>query len=107
MMTASTGSEGCLEESGVAQQARPGLADQLERVEQLLVRLLAAHSRQEVEQGAELRTRLAEQDQAIQEMRAKAAKNRQILTNNWEQAEGEVIERLKFVYMLCYSVNIK
>ena len=45
----------------------------------------------------EMESQLGAKDTAISEMRGKFAKNRQILTGNWEQAEAEV-RRLDEIY---------
>jgi len=46
---------------------------------------------------AEMQQLVAARDKSMQEMRSKFARNRQILTSNWEQAESEV-RRLDEIY---------
>merc|ERR1719391_708818 len=91
----------------------PGLVEQLGQVDALLAKLVAsvqantARREENIVNGnqeSEIETRLREmesqlgaKDTAISEMRGKFAKNRQILTGNWEQAEAEV-RRLDEIY---------
>jgi hypothetical protein len=94
--------------------AVPGLADQLGQVDVLLARLVASaqasaqarssHENQLNGNNSEADGRLREvelqveaRDVAMAEMRGKFARNRQILTGNWEQAEAEV-RRLDEIY---------
>ena len=106
MMTVSSGSdimggEGLMEASvggGV-----PGLAEQIGHIEELVTRLVtrteaAARSQQEniingnSEEGelSVLRVAVSDKERVMTEMMTKFSKNRQILTNNWEQLESEV-----------------
>jgi len=113
MMTVSSGSDimggdGLMEASvggGV-----PGLAEQIGHIEELVTRLVtrteeAARSQQEniingnTEEGelSLLREAVSDKERVMAEMMTKFSKNRQILTNNWEQAESEV-RRLDDIY---------
>jgi len=103
LMTASTGSEGL---DGGPRQL-PGLTEQVANIEALVSRLVRSHQEniingntaelQETSRLAELETELGEKERLVQEMMAKFSRNRQILTSNWEQAEGEV-RRLDEIY---------
>ena len=127
MMVTSTGSEGLGEGGSLSSLASaiqsrevaegehpssasvPGLVDQLTHVDALLARLVTremGHKNPEVNgnpepQGQarlrELEAQVVASQAAMQEMRSKFAKNRQILTCNWEQAEAEV-RRLDEIY---------
>ena len=112
MMTVSSGSDimggdGLMEASvggGV-----PGLAEQIGHIEELVTRLVtrteeAARSQQEniingnTEEGelSLLREAVSDKERVMTEMMTKFSKNRQILTNNWEQAESEVKASSKY-----------
>merc|ERR1719400_27729 len=91
----------------------PGLVEQLGQVDALLAKLVAsiqatsakrdeniANGNQESDVEGRLReleTQIEAKEAAMLEMRGKFAKNRQILTGNWEQAEAEV-RRLDEIY---------
>ena len=112
-MTASTGSD--LLEGGAVNSHLPGLTEQINNIESLVTRLVtrneemvrsqqeniingnAAPEPQEGERVGELESQLGEKERMVQEMMAKFSRNRQILTNNWEQAESEV-RRLDEIY---------
>ena len=104
MMTVSSGSDimcgdGLMEASvggGV-----PGLAEQIGHIEELVTRLVteeAARSQQEniingnTEEGelSLLREAVSDKERVMTEMMTKFSKNRQFLTNSWEQSESEV-----------------
>ena len=102
MMTVSSGSDimggdGLMEASvggGV-----PGLAEQIGHIEELVTRTEeAARSQQEniingnTEEGelSLLREAVSDKERVMTEMMTKFSKNRQFLTNSWEQSESEV-----------------
>ena len=105
-MTVSSGSdimggEGLMEAS--VGGGGPGLAEQIGHIEELVTRLVtrteaAARSQQEniingnSEEGelSLLREAVSDKERVMTEMMTKFSKNRQILTNNWEQLESEV-----------------
>ena len=112
-MTASTGSDQL--EGGAVNSHLPGLTEQINNIESLVTRLVTRNEEmvrsqqenimngntgpgpQEGERVGELEIQLGEKERLVQEMMAKFSRNRQILTNNWEQAESEV-RRLDEIY---------
>ena len=106
MMTVGSGSDimggdGLMEAS--VGGGSPGLAEQIGHIEELVTRLVtrteeAAKSQQEniingnTEEGelSLLREAVSDKERVMTEMMTKFSKNRQFLTNSWEQSESEV-----------------
>ena len=110
-MTASTGSD----QLGGVDTNVPGLTEQIANIETLVAKLVTnneemVRSQQEnvingntetvennVDKVTELQEIISDKERMMQEMMTKFGRNRQILTNNWEQAESEV-RRLDDIY---------
>ena len=105
-MTASTGSD----QLGGVDTNVPGLTEQIANIETLVAKLVTnneemVRSQQEnvingnteSDKVTELQEIISDKERMMQEMMAKFGRNRQILTDNWEQAESEV-RRLDDIY---------
>jgi len=117
VMTASTGSDqlGLDTNTGQISVTVPGLTEQISNIEDLLGKLVIKNedmvkSQHEnvingntesdvaaTDKVTELQGIISDKERVMQEMVSKFSRNRQILTNNWEQAESEV-RRLDDIY---------
>jgi len=117
VMTASTGSDqlGLDTNTGQISVTVPGLTEQISNIEDLLGKLVIKNedmvkSQHEnvingntesdvaaTDKVTELQGIITDKERVMQEMVSKFSRNRQILTNNWEQAESEV-RRLDDIY---------